>query len=297
MRFLKDAFLDYLAIERGLSENTLESYNRDLSLFFSFIESAGLEVAEINSDDIRSFLYWLAGGKSLSERSVNRMLSSIRGFFKFLAREGEIRSNPASNLQGLKLPHYLPKAITLDHIEEMLVLAKSSRAAQRDKAMIDLLYSSGLRVSELTGLELGDINFPGRFLRCKGKGGKERVVPFGKRAEGLLKEYIDGERQAILSKAGRQSSFLFLNRSGGKISRQTVWKVIKYYISAVEPNAVGKGPHALRHSFATHLLNRGADVRIVQELLGHSNVATTQIYTHIKESSLKEMHRRFHPRS
>ncbi len=297
MDFLKDAFLDYLLVERGLSKNTIESYERDLVLFFSYIDEKKKAITDTSQEDIRDFIRYLVEERNFSERSINRMLSSVKGFFRFLAREGEILKNPAGDIQGMKLPLRLPKAISLKQIEQMLLLAESSSSSQRDRAIIDLLYSSGLRVSELVGLELADVNFIGRFLRCKGKGSKERVVPFGKRAQRLMKAYIDGERLEILSKRRKQSSFLFINRSGTKISRQTVWKIIKYYISAVDSNSVGKGPHALRHSFATHLLNRGADVRVVQELLGHSNVATTQIYTHIKEPALKDVHKRFHPRA
>ncbi len=297
MQYLLNSYLDYLSIEKGLSNNSLLSYKKDLEYFFSFLSDSGRKLEDFSYDDVKDFILFLK--KSRSDRSINRALSSLRGFFKFLIREECLSHNPLELTAQLKIDKELPIVLDVDQIEELIDLALNSpkKFRYRNASMVELLFSSGLRISELCNLELGDINFMARFLRIQGKGGKERVVPFGKRAEKLLLKYIEDERVSILSKLQKEVSFVFINFRGEAISRQGAWKVIKTLFKQAGLYLPGKGPHILRHSFATELLSSGADLRIVQELLGHASLSTTQIYTHIQKKKIKDVYLKFHPRA
>ncbi len=296
MRTLIDAYLDYLSIERGLSINTLLSYQEDLDLFVNFLSSKQIDYRNFSIENWQDFLRFLSKRRP-SENSINRAISALRGFYKFLYREGEIKEYPFSVVSGLKTEQKLPDVVGTDVVDNMInqILNSKRKFPYRDASALELLFSAGLRVSELVGIKLPDINFGSRFIRVVGKGGKERVVPFGRRAELLLRDYMEKERP-LLVKAGERG-YLFLNRMGGPISRQSLWKLVKWALMQSGVKAEGKGPHLLRHSFATELLKGGADLRVVQDLLGHSSIATTQIYTHIQISQRKEAHRKFHPRA
>ena len=295
MQYLIDAYSDYLSIERGLSNNTIIAYRKDVELFFSFLESEGLSITSFHRKDIPAFISYLKG-VGRGQRSINRTLSSIRGFYSFLMRENEVDSNPLDGFLGLKLWQRLPEVVSVEDVEKMVDTALSSKKNKyRNAALMELIFSSGLRVSEVSSLELGDINFIGKFIKVRGKGNKERVVPFGRRAELLVKKYIEGERSKC--RGADKKSFLFLNNRGQRLSRQTIWKVVKQYLRLIGHKSQGKGPHILRHSFATALMAGGADLRVVQELLGHASISTTQIYTHVEKDRLSRAHNRYHPRA
>ena len=292
MRYLIEAYIDYLSIERGLSENTIISYKRDVELFFEFLDNQNLALSNLSNKDISGLVDYLRSYRR-SARSLNRALSAIRGFLAFLVGEKELDSNPLDTFSGLKTDYSLPHVIGVEDVEKMVDMALSQKKNKyRDAAIIEMIFSSGLRVSELSSLEIGDINFFAKFVKVFGKGNKERIVPFGRRAEVLVKNYIEKER-----KHTSKQSVLFLNNRGDRLSRQSIWKIVKRYLALVEPSTKGKGPHILRHSFATALMEGGADLRVVQELLGHASVSTTQIYTHVQKSRLKEAHKRYHPRA
>ncbi len=295
MQYLVDAYSDYLSIERGLSNNTIIAYRKDVELFFSFLESEGLSISSFHKKEIPAFISYLTRiGRR--ERSINRTLSSIRGFYSFLLREREVDFNPLDGFLGLKLGQRLPGVVSVGDVENMIDSALSGRRNKyRDATLIELIFSSGLRASEVSTLELGDINFIGKFIKIRGKGDKERIVPFGKRAEVLVRKYIELERSEY--KNSDKNSFLFLNNRGQRLSRQTIWKIIKRYLRLVGSEGRGRGPHILRHSFATALMAGGADLRVVQELLGHASISTTQIYTHVEKGHLSRVHSRYHPRA
>ncbi len=296
MRDLIDAFLDYLSVERGLSVNSLIAYQRDLQLFADFLQSTRRDYTDVDGDVLGEFLEYLRRVRR-SPRSVNRCLSAIRGFFRFLYREGVLKRNPISSFPGLKLPVDLPSTLSAEDVDRMIgaCVDGKSPVRWRDASCIELLFSTGLRASELCSLTLPEVNFYSRFLRVVGKGGKERVVPFGRRAERLLRAYLEQERPALLK--GRESGVVFLSLRGKRLCRQSLWGIVKKAMAKAGIRSEGKGPHALRHTFATELLSGGADLRVVQELLGHSSIATTQIYTHLQERRIVETYKRFHPRA
>ncbi len=296
MRDLVDSYLDYLLIERGLSSNTLVSYQRDLDLLSQFLLINRIDYRSFSSHYWRRFLEFLFQ-KGFSERSVNRIISAVRGFYKFLYREGKIRKYPFSVVSGVRISQRLPEVVSSSIVDRMIeqVLTDGRKFPYRDAGAIEVLFSSGLRASELVRIKLPDINFTSRFIRIIGKGGKERIVPFGRRAEFLVKKYLEKERPLLVKE--KETGYLFLSRMGTPMSRQTLWKLVKRELVRVGIHAEGKGPHLLRHSFATELLKGGADLRVVQELLGHSSISTTQIYTHVQVSRQKEIHKRFHPRA
>lgn len=289
-----DQFLDYLSLERGLSKNTLAAYARDLNKFTVFLKRRHvLSFKDVKKSDITDFMF-LQKDKGLAANSVARGLAAMKVFFRFLAREGFLKSDIASIIETPKLWKNLPDAISLHEVDRLLS-APNLRdwMGIRDKACMELMYATGLRASEVVGLNTRDVNFGLGILKCLGKGSKERIVPLGKAARIAIKRYIDKVRPK-LAKSGSESG-LFLTRLGRKMSRQTLWKIIKRYAKKTRINKDIK-PHTLRHSFATHLLERGADLRSVQEMLGHANISTTQIYTHINRERLKSIHRKFHPR-
>jgi len=292
-RELLRRFLDFLYLERNLSRNTIDSYRSDLRLFFSFLESgmkgpaAGIDQAPLN--DYLSF----CSKSGLSHRTISRYLSSIRTFYKFLADEGHVTKDPTVNLGAPKIVRNPPDFLTLEEVERLLAMPREETPlGLRDRTIIELLYSCGLRVSEATDLKVGSVDLEHAALLVFGKGKKERVVPFGERAEKLLERYLGWGREVILR--ARMEDNLFLNFRGEPLGRKGIWKMIKSYakLSGIKKNIK---PHILRHSFGAHLIQNGADLRGVQELLGHADISTTQIYTHFDRGTLIDVHRKYHP--
>jgi integrase/recombinase XerD len=294
MRELIDTFLNYLSVERGLSKNTIISYKKDLDLFINFLERQHLDsLAKTKREDITSFMLHQKDG-GLSSNSIARRLQAIKGFYRFLVRERILKTDPTSLMESPKLWKKIPESLTVNEVEVLLGQPNlRQRLGMRDKAILETMYATGMRVSEVANLELESVNLDVGFLRCIGKGNKERIIPLGKKSQIAIKRYIDSARAHFNKKGG--SEFLFLSRFGKKISRQMLWKIIKKYARLARIKKQIR-PHTLRHSFATHLLERGADLRSVQEMLGHSDISTTQIYTHVNKDRLKAIHRAFHPR-
>jgi len=294
MKELIDEFLSYLSVERGLSDNTLESYRRDLERFFEYLKTRHIvSVQRVTRQTIPSFMF-SEKDRGLSANSVSRELACLKTFFKFLVRENKIKENPTGVIESPKLWKKLPD--TLD-VKEVELLLKTPNLRElmgiRDKACLELMYATGMRVSELINLKMNDLNMDVGFVKCFGKGNKERIVPFGRKARESAVRYLDKARSKFLKK--KISNFLFLTRLGKPMSRQTFWKTIKKYtrLAGIKKNIT---PHSLRHSFATHILERGADLRIVQEMLVLADISSTQIYTHINKERLKSIHHKFHPR-
>ncbi len=293
---LMEQWLDSLLIERGLSPHTVAGYGHDLKNFLTFLLETGLadEAATRELQEHELFLYmaWLRG-RDNTGRTLSRHISSLRGFFAFLLDQGSIKKNPAKLLESPKLPNLLPEFLTREEMQ--CLLAKPplhDRLGQRDRCILELLYASGLRVSELCNLQLLDIDSQRRILRIFGKGSKERLVPMHEEAMQLLQGYISQWRKLFSPK----EDFVFVNRSGRGLTRQYIWKMVKKYaLEAGISHSIS--PHTFRHSFATHLLEGGADLRTVQILLGHSDISATEIYTHIQTRRLLEVHKRFHPRN
>ena len=289
---LADQFINYIRVERGLADKTVEAYSRDLAGFFQFLAGRGLSPLDASRDQIMEYISML--GTGLSPVSVARNISSIRMFFRFLVHEGKIKSSPARLLETPRRPRKLPSVLSREEVERLLSRPLTTTpAGQRDRAMLELLYATGLRVSELVNLRPPNIDLAAGYVRTLGKGSKERIVPMGDPAMEAIKEYLSGGRRR-LAKA-TNPAYLFLNIRGSRLSRQGFWKIIKKY--GVEAG-IGKKitPHIMRHSFASHLLEAGADLRAVQVMLGHSDISTTQIYTHVTRKRLKEIHEKYHPR-
>ncbi|MBI4042778.1 MAG: site-specific tyrosine recombinase XerD [Deltaproteobacteria bacterium] len=294
---IKD-FLNYLVVERGLSRNTIESYRFDLIDFFGFIKrrSDGIkDLKEVTRDQIRDYCADL-DQRDLSDATVARRISSLRTFFKFLRTEGEFPGNPTAEVKSPKLWKRLPEVLSVEAVEKLLEAPDTETAlGVRDKAILELLYGTGIRISELIALELHHINFEIGCVRIHGKGNRERMVPFGEVTSQHLKRYIEEVRSTFV-KSPDEVNRVFVNRRGQSLTRQGAWKIIQKY--ATEAGLQVKvSPHMLRHSFATHLLERGADLRSVQLMLGHADIATTQIYTHINKDHLRSIYDQFHPRA
>ncbi|MBU1148133.1 MAG: site-specific tyrosine recombinase XerD [Candidatus Omnitrophica bacterium] len=294
MNELIEEFLGYLSVERGLAKNTLVSYKRDLQKFFDYLKSRRVaSVERVSRQMIGSFML-AEKDRGLSANSVSRELACLKTFFKFLVRERKITEDATSVIESPKLWKRLPDTMDLDEVEKLLKMPNVREImGARDKASLELMYATGMRVSELINLKMDDVNMNLGFVKCFGKGGKERIVPFGKKAKESITRYLDRARPSFLKK--KVSNALFLTRLGKPMSRQTFWKTIKKYTreARIKKDIT---PHSLRHSFATHMLERGADLRIVQELLGHADISTTQIYTHVSKDRLKSIHKKFHPR-
>lgn len=290
-----DSFISYLSAEKGLSKNTVISYLFDIEKFLDFLKSNKSDLVRFSRDELIDFL-GLLRQEGYSVSSVCRIISSIRGLCRYMVIERIRSDNPSENLETPKKWSYLPKALTKNEMKSLLDLSDSKKEKNplsvRDRVMLELVYSSGLRVSELISLKLGDVNLASGFLRVVGKGSKERIVPISMRTVKLIKEYIDNERRFILRK--RDSQYLFITNRGKPMTRQRFWQSIK---------AVGKSvglkvtPHMLRHSFATHMLEGGADLRSLQKMLGHSDISTTQIYTKVTSERLKQVYFKYHPRA
>lgn len=287
-------FLNYLRVEKALSENTMLAYRRDIMKFAAFTAKRALKVEKVQRGDIVDFLSTLYR-KGLDSRSVARHLVTIRHFFRFSLTEGFIKEDPAANVESPKFRQSLPDFLSVEEVDRLLAQPDASDViGLRDKAMIEILYSSGLRVSELCGLRVADLQMEVGCLRCIGKGDKERLVPVGRKALGVVEEYLKKSRPELLRDG--TSPYLFLNRRGGKSNRITFWKTLGMYGRKAGLRKA-LTPHMLRHSFATHLLDRGADLRSVQMMLGHSDISTTQIYTHVVEERLKQVYKAHHPRA
>ncbi|MEK6727229.1 MAG: site-specific tyrosine recombinase XerD [Candidatus Omnitrophota bacterium] len=294
MTELIETFLNYLSVERGLSNNTLIAYREDLNFYIGFLLKSHIDaLSKIDKNHITNFMF-AQKDKGISANSIARRLAAIRMFHRFLVREGITKSDPSNLIDSPRLWKKIPDTLSVNEMEA-LIAQPGLRDHQgiRDRAILETLYATGMRVSEAVNLKKDNVNLDIGFLRCTGKGNKERVIPLGKKAIASIKRYLESSRLKLLK--GKGSEFLFLNRFGNKISRVSLWKIVKKYALAAKIKKPIK-PHILRHSFATHLLERGADLRSVQEMLGHSNISTTQIYTHINKDRLKAIHRMFHPR-
>jgi integrase/recombinase XerD len=288
-----DRFLDAIWMERGLSENTLGAYRADLIALNQRLESKSVDLVHAGRADIMDYIAWRVEGGA-KPRSTARQLSSFRRFYRYLLREGVISEDPTVNIAMPKIGRSLPQSLTEPDVESLLAAPKVAEPlGHRDRTMLEVLYATGVRVSELINLKLDQINLNQGVLRIVGKGDRERLIPLGDEAQDWIREFIDGPRSEILLE--RQTDYLFPTRRGDRMTRQAFWHIIKRYAKKA---GISKklSPHTVRHAFATHLLNNGADLRVVQLLLGHSDVSTTQIYTHVARERMKELHGRHHPR-
>ncbi|MDD2203463.1 MAG: site-specific tyrosine recombinase XerD [Bacilli bacterium] len=289
---LKD-FIDYIYIEKKLSDNTKNAYKQDLSKYIEYLKDRKITSPEqIKKQDITKHLEVLS--KDISPRSINRKIVSIKSFHKFLVRESIIKKNVTSDIDSPKIGKHLPKVLNVDEINKLLDLKLVTPFDSRNKAMLELMYATGLRVSELVNLRLDDIDLEMALVRCMGKGNKERIIPLGEIAITYLSSYINVYRRLMLKKT--QTNILFLNNHGKPLTRQGFFIILKS-IAREKGIRTDFSPHTLRHSFATHLIEYGADLRSVQELLGHSDMSTTQIYTHVAQNKIKKDYDAFHPRS
>ncbi|MFA5778894.1 MAG: site-specific tyrosine recombinase XerD [Elusimicrobiota bacterium] len=283
-----NSFISYISVEKGLAKNTAIAYKRDLESYFEYLKKHFLTLLDIAEDQIMDYL-WERKLLKKSAATIFREQEAIKGFYKFLFTEGYIKINPAAQLKSPKLEKYLPDTLTIEEVEKLLETPDLTKLKDiRDKAILETLYATGMRVSELTELKISDVNLDVGFTKCFGKASKERIVPIGSKAIESIKNYLTIRKKT-------DTDFLFLNPSGEKISRISVWKIIKKYAKLA--GIIKKiSPHTLRHSFASHILERGADLRTIQEMLGHSSISTTQIYTHIDRKFLKQQHKKYHPR-
>ena len=294
MNELVDAFLNYLSVERGLSRNTIISYQEDINAYIDFLKGAHIDSFPLTKkNDITDFMLFQKD-KGLASNSVARRLAAIKAFYRFLVRERMLKADPSNLIDSPKLWKKIPQTLSVNEVDALLSQPNiRNRQGIRDKAILETLYATGMRVSEAVNLKTDNVNLDVGFLRCIGKGNKERIIPLGAKAMSSIRRYLKVSRPQQLK--NKEIDFLFLNRFGKKISRQSLWKLIKRYAREARIKKPIR-PHILRHSFATHLLERGADLRSVQEMLGHANISTTQIYTHISKERLKAIHRMFHPR-
>ena len=296
---LVGAYLDHLRAERGLAANTVQAYRRDLVLYARYLEDIAIEDPRaVTAEDLDAFVVWLrartsASGKPYASSSVARIVVAVRGFHRFLAREGLTAADVSAQVGTPRADRSLPKALSIESVERLLAAPVGDGAlALRDRALLELLYGAGLRISELTALDLDDLDHVDRLVLVRGKGDKERLVPFGEVAAEELDRWLIRGRPSLRP----SSPAVFVNARGGRLTRQGAWKVFTAHADRVGLRA-HVSPHTLRHSFATHLLDGGADVRVVQELLGHASVTTTQIYTLVSRAALREVYERAHPRA
>ena len=289
-----NSFLTHVRVEKGLSANTVVAYRRDILKFDAFARKRKLSLESVSRDDLIDFLASLYRLK-LESRTVARHLVTLRNFFRFAQIQELITEDPSLNLESPKIRRSLPGYLRLEEVERLVAQPdEKTTLGLRDRAMLDVLYSTGLRVSELIGLRVMDLDASAGCIRCIGKGDKERLVPMGKKALALVDRYLRDSRPKLLGK--NNSTSLFINRRGGPLSRVGVWKILSAY-GRQAGLRIALTPHMLRHSFATHLLERGADLRSVQLMLGHSDISTTQIYTHVVEERLKQIYKAHHPRA
>lgn len=292
-------YLDHLRAERGLAHNTVDAYRRDLEVYGRYLHETDITDPRIVlADDIEGFVGWLRGrtsshGRPYAPSSVARIVVAVRGFHQFLAREGLTDEDASAAVGTPRADRALPKALSVDQIEQLLAAPVGDEArGMRDRAMLELLYGAGLRITELTSLDVDDVDEVERLVRVHGKGDKQRLVPYGEVAGRAIERWLVSGRPALVG----STPALFVNARGSRLSRQGVWKIVRHHAERVDLDAE-VSPHTLRHSFATHLLDGGADVRAVQELLGHASVTTTQIYTLVSRQALREVYERAHPRA
>ena len=288
------AYLDHLRVERRLAAHTLESYARDLSALAAYADEAHLQPEALDRASLEEFVRRQMT-RGLSPRSVARLVAAVRGFYRFLVLDRRLDRNPADDLRPPRAWPALPKFLSLEDVDKLIAQPDvTTPRGLRDRAMIELLYATGLRVTELVGVRLADLHLDDHYLTCIGKGSKERLVPIGDEASQWIAKYQASARRALLK--GRTTPRLFVNARGGALSRVGFWKILKHHgRTAGLPRTLS--PHVLRHSFATHLLERGADLRAIQLMLGHADLSTTQIYTHVLEARLRTVYDRFHPRA
>ncbi len=296
MKPLIDEFLNYLSVERGLSKNTISSYGTDLSHFVEYCATQGIDDPDsVKRQDITDYMLGLKD-RGISSNSISRALVAIKMFYRFLVQERLAKDDVAGVLESPKLIRPLPNVLGVAEVDKLLA-APDVRdwMGIRDKAALELMYATGMRVSELVNLTMDGLNLDVGFIKCRGKGDKERIVPIGRKAKDAIERYIEKVRPKLL-KPGSIDAHVFISRLGKSVSRVSFWKMIKRNtkLARIKKEIT---PHTLRHSFATHLLERGADLRVVQELLGHTDISTTQIYTHINKERLKSIHKQFHPRA
>ena len=281
-------FLQYLRIEKGVADNTIQSYKHDLAMYTRYL--AKTDVLQVQPSSVSGFLKYLYGRK-LKPRSATRAFAAVRGLHKFLILEKAATENPTATVEQPKWWKPLPNVLSMEEVDRLLAAPKTETAkGVRDRALLEVLYATGLRVSELVGLKMDGVNVDMRFVRCMGKGSKERIVPLGDSAAAAVSLYL------LWRKVNKPTDYLFLNNRGGKLSRSGFWRILQAY--GVQAGVKKRlTPHVLRHSFATHLLERGADLRAVQTMLGHSDISTTEIYTHVTRERLKEIYKTYHPRA
>ncbi len=293
---LIESFLNYLIVECGLSDNTIKGYKGDLRNFSNYLQDEGIkQFQDLRAKMIVSFIE-KEKQRGLSENSISRSLVTIKMLYKYMIMEGKISANPMSSVNTLKLQKHLPEVLHYKTVEEILRAPDcNDKLGIRDKAILELMYATGARVSEVASIKVSWINFDYGYIRCQGKGSKQRIVPMGAEASKSIRRYLQ-EVRPLLVKMEADEPLLFLSRTGKKLRRENIWSIVKKYAikAGIRSNI---SPHTLRHSFATHLLEGGADLRSVQEMLGHSNISTTQIYTHIDRKYLKSIHQKFHPRA
>ena len=294
MQDLIEGFIHYLAVERGLANNTLLAYKRDLAKYVCFLERDGIRAPEkVARQKIADYIYQQKK-EGLQVTSICRSLAAIKMFHRFLVRERFSPEDPTALVDTPKIWQRVPDVLSQSEVLAMIKVSGEKQWQQiRDHAIIELLYASGMRVSELVDLRVENINFEVGYIRCIGKGSKERLVPIGRQARAAVRQYLDDVRPGLLR--GENPPNVFLSRLGTRLSRQSVWKLIKHYALKAGVRKTIK-PHTLRHSFATHMLERGADLRSVQEMLGHADISTTQVYTHVDRERLRNVHKQFHPR-
>jgi integrase/recombinase XerD len=296
-----DSFLDYLAVEKGFSENTVAAYRNDLHQLAGFVEEEAAKRGTIppwaafDRQSMMSYLLELKG-RGYAATTIARKVAAIKSFFGFMVADGMMKHNPTEGVGSTKVGKSLPKPISIAQVHRLLEQPSklSTPEAKRDKAMLELLYATGMRVSELVSLDLTDLDTEGGYVRCFGKGHKERLIPIYERAVLALKEYLSGVRPHLVRSSEEKA--VFLNRRGERLTRQGLWQILKGYAKEAELG-VEITPHTLRHSFATHMLSGGADLRSVQELLGHANISTTQVYTHLTTEHIRRAYEKSHPRA
>jgi len=295
MEMLIDQFIHFLAVEKGLAANTLESYQRDMLAYTAYLRDHGVsDIRDSTRTHIIGYLMTLQE-KGRATATLSRNMASIRAFYQFLVRDKYLDKDPSIHLETPKIEKRLPKVLSIEEVERLLDgPSLQNPAGLRDKAMLELLYATGIRVSELVSLAVGDVNLDMGFVKCLGKGSKERIIPLGSVAIHMVRQYMDTGRPQLLK--DKNETALFLNHLGKQITRQGFWKIIKRYAQQVNIRTEIT-PHTLRHSFATHLLENGADLRSVQEMLGHADISTTQIYTHVTRTRIKDVYAKTHPRA
>lgn len=295
MHYIREMYINYLAAVRGLSEHTREAYNRDVRKYLQFLQERRItDLARVQETDIMQYHAWLQR-QSLAERSIARSMSAVKGFHRYACDEGIVRHDPTATLETPRVGTHLPLVMSSEDVKRLLEQPdESTDLGLRDKAMLETFYASGMRVSELISVRVSHVNLQDGYVRCMGKGEKERIAPLGKTAVHYIRQYLHHAREHLLK--SRYCEYLFLNRFGKTMSRQACWKIMKKYLKQADLSQ-DISPHTLRHSFATHLLEHGADLRSLQMMLGHSDIATTQIYTHVSTKRLKDVYDQYHPRA